>query len=391
MQFQFPEGFIWGTSTAAAQIETAFDHQWKGVKSKDGYVFEETIAHERMRDTDVGFISQFGSMYRCGVDWSRLQRSAFQPFDLEVVEEYQLFFRALKERGMDIMFVIHHFTNPTWFEEKGHWLTEDCFSIYLDFARQCVEYFGEYVSNWNTFNEPNVYALNSQFTGDFPPFKKNRLDLANRVLKNMGRAHGLAYEFIKHRYPDHPIGISYNTGWFDSIHPLGVLPAKFVDWWFNDFGATFFKEVDYWGVSYYAYIPFAPGPITEIDNPGELAKRGIPNDMMWGYRPEGPLRTLRRFHNKYKLPIIITENGVCSGDPKVRIQALRDYLGLCHQAILEGIDLKGYIHWSTFDNFEWHLGPTYQFGLVEVNMQTMERTMTEAGQFYAQIARDNGF
>jgi beta-glucosidase len=121
-----------------------------------------------------------------------------------------------------------------------------------------------------------------------------------------------------------------------------------------------------------------------------LEKRNIPHDRMWGYQPEGLGMMLRRFHKKYKLPIIITENGICSDDPQQRIQSLRDYLKVCHTAIQDGVDLQGYIHWSTWDNFEWHLGPTYRFGLIRVNFETMERTFTPAAEFYSEIAKNGG-
>ena len=140
---------------------------------------------------------------------------------------------------------------------------------------------------------------------------------------------------------------------------------------------------------YKRQILFNPIAVTEIDHPGKLAKMNIPHDKMWGYRPEGLGRIIRRIYNWYKKPIIITENGICSDDPAKRIQCLKDYLSVCHQLIEEGIPLKGYMHWSTWDNHEWHLGPTYRFGLVEVNFQTMERKMTAAGDFYNKLTQEN--
>ena len=187
MKLTFPPNFFWGTSPAAAQVETASDHNWKGLKSKDGYTFDVTTGHEKRRLEDADNILQFGTVYRCGVDWARLQSAPFAPFDGEVVEEYQAFFKYLNDHGTRIMFVIHHFTNPLWFEKEGGWLTEDNVPAFVDYARQCMEQFGQYTFSWNVFNEPNVYALNGYVTGDFPPHKKN-IFKAGKVLKNMGRA-----------------------------------------------------------------------------------------------------------------------------------------------------------------------------------------------------------
>ena len=95
------------------------------------------------------------------------------------------------------------------------------------------------------------------------------------------------------------------------------------------------------------------------------------------------------FHKKYKKPILITENGICSDDPLARIESMKDYLKECHTVISKGVNLLGYIHWSTFDNFEWHLGNTYQFGLISVDMDSKKRTVTPAAEFYKEVCKNN--
>ncbi len=386
---KFPDGFIWGTSTAAAQVETAGDHNWNGVEAMDGYTFSRTTDHEKRRDEDIGYIKQFGSMYRCGVDWSRLQNEAFAEFDKDVVEEYRDFFQKLNAEGTSIMFVIHHFMNPNWFEKNGTWLNEDNIPAFIDYARQCIEHFGDLVENWNTFNEPNVYAINGFMIGGFPPFKKNYFK-ANKVLKHMGKAHDVVYDLIKKSYPDKWVGISCNTVDFQGINFLGNIVAKFARWWFMDRAADHFSKVDYWGLSYYAHIPMNPFPITEIDTPGRLDKMGYVHDKMWAYKPSAFRDIILQFHQKYNKPIIITENGICSDDSNERISCIKDYLSILHGLIQSGVDIKGYMHWSTWDNFEWNLGPTYRFGLVRIDLETMDRQMTDAGTYYSQLTKENG-
>jgi beta-glucosidase len=384
----FPDHFFWGTSTAAAQIETASDHNWRGVRAKDGSVLERTCDHERRRDEDLRYIRQFGTVYRCGFDWARLQPAYQAEFDEDAVAEYRDWLEALRRAGMKVMFVLHHFTHPRWLEDEGGWLNEKAIPAYVDFTCRCIKHFGDLVSYWNTFNEPNVFAMNAYLLGNFPPFKKSYRK-ANRVLRHMGQAHEIAHELIKDAYTDAPIGISLNTGWFEGRNLLGRIAATFTDWWFHRHAARFFTKVDFWGLSYYAYVPFAPGPVTEIDQPGRLDRMGIPHDMMWGYYPEGLGKQLRRFWKRYGKPLIVTENGICTDDPARRIQAIKDYLTVCHQVTQEGVPLQGYIFWSTFDNFEWHLGNTYRFGLVRIDWDTMDRTFTPAAQFYAQVTQDN--
>ena len=390
MKLTFPDGFVWGTSTAAAQIETASGHPWRGLRAKDGHVFERTTDHEQRREEDAAFILRFGSIYRCGVDWSRLQSEPYGKFDKKAVEEYRAFFDLLRSGGTGLMFVLHHFAHPDWFEARGGWTNEENIPLFLDYVRQCIKHFGEYARYWNTFNEPNVYAANAFILGNFTPRKKGCYFTANRVLDNMGKAHEIATIMIREK-SEAPVGISLNTACFEGANLPGKLAAAFARWWFMGRAARPFRKCQFWGLSYYAYMLFDPLPIDAIDRAGELDRRGIPHDKMWGYKPEGLGRALRRFYKKYGKPIIITENGICTDDPRQRIAAIKDYLKVCHRAIQEGVDLRGYIHWSTWDNFEWHLGPTYRFGLVRVNFDTMQREITPAGLFFEQVTRDNGF
>ncbi|MFZ4477880.1 MAG: family 1 glycosylhydrolase, partial [Saprospiraceae bacterium] len=362
MRIVFPEGFLWGSSTAAAQVETAGAHPWRGKRALDGYVFERTTDHEQRRAGDAQIIARFGSIYRCGVDWSRLQTEPYAKFDPEVVAEYKAFFEDLKLKGVDLMFVLHHFAHPNWFEEKGGWTSEDNIPFFLDYVRQCIKHFGSYARLWNTFNEPNVYAMNAFMLGNFPPGKKGKYFLANRVLDNMGKAHDIAVIMLRDK-TDAPVGISLNTACFEGRGVLGKLVAAFVRWWFMTRAARPFERCDFWGLSYYAYMIFDPFPMDAITRKKDLEKLQIRHDKMWGYRPEGLGEVIQRFHKKYRKPIIITENGICTDDAKQRIEAIKDYLKVCHEAIKSGVDLKGYIHWSTWDNFEWHLGPTFRFGL----------------------------
>ncbi len=390
MRIDFPKGFLWGSSTAAAQVETAGEHPWSGLRALDGYIFERTTDHELRREADARIIARFGSVYRCGVDWSRLQTEPFAKFDKEVVAEYRAFFEDLRHRKVALMFVLHHFAHPNWFEQKGGWTDEDNIPLFLDYVRQCIKHFGEYVRVWNTFNEPNVYAMNAFILGNFPPQKKGRFLTANRVLDNMGKAHDIAVTMLRDK-TDAPIGISLNTACFEGRGILGKIVAAFTDWWFITRAAKPFERCDFWGLSYYAYMIFDPLPMDAISRKNSLIKLGIPHDKMWGYRPEGLGEVMRRFYKKYGKPIIITENGICTDDSQQRIGAIKDYLKVCHQAIREGIDLQAYMHWSTWDNFEWHLGPTFRFGLARVNLETMDREVTLAGEFYEQVVRENGF
>ena len=107
---------------------------------------------------------------------------------------------------------------------------------------------------------------------------------------------------------------------------------------------------------------------------------------MWEYYPAGLSESIRRYWRKYKLPIIITENGICTNDDEKRVHAIQDYMKEIKGCMDEGIKIHGYYHWSAWDNFEWHLGPSYKFGLYECDLQTMQRTKKISADVFSKLA-----
>jgi beta-glucosidase len=381
----FPKDFIFGTSTAAAQIETAFDHDWQGITSRDGHTFDRTTDHEKRFREDASIIASLAPGYRMGLMWSRLQRKPFENFDKQTAREYHEFLSDLKSRGVSIMMVLHHFANPTWFAKMGGWEKEENIAMWVDFCEKVIDEFGKYISSWNTFNEPNVYASYGWITGYFPPFKINPY-LAGKVVKNMGKAHNLVYDCIKQAFPDHQVGISHNATLFTSENVLGWFPARLSDWWFMEYVPGHFTKADFFGMSYYARVTHDPMPITYVDTPHKIKALGKLHDDMWEYHPEGLRVCLERYWNKYKKPIIITENGVCDASDTLRQQAIIDYATIVHKAIEDGIDIRGYYWWSAWDNFEWHLGPSFKFGLYECDPETKERRRKGSAEIYQKLA-----
>lgn len=385
----FPKNFVWGTSTAAYQIETASNHDWKGFKSMDGSIFDKCSEHDKRRMEDADLIINLSNAYRMSCDWGKLQDKPYGEFNKEVQEEYLAFLQKLKDNGLHIMMVLHHFTHPLWFVEAGSWEKEENYKMWLDFVQKSVNAFGHLVDSWNTFNEPNVYVSNGYLMGIFPPFKKGKLFTARKVLKAMEKAHNEAYDIIKLKFPNSIIGISHNTVKFAGEIFPGHILAKIFDYWFMEYCPKHFEKSDFTGLSYYARMSFRPLPIDNINNPGKLDKLGRKSDMMWEYKPEEFYHIFHRYWKKYGKPIIITESGVCTNDPKFRIESIKEYLYWTHKAIQDGINIRGYFHWSTFDNHEWNIGLKYRFGLATVNFDTMERTITEAGKFMKQTAQNN--
>lgn len=389
MALTFPDGFLWGTSTAAAQIETAFDHQWKGVVCRTGQALQRTTDHERRRAGDLEIICGLGNAYRMSVDWSKLQRAPYAELDPETVAEYAAFMEALQARGMHVQFVLHHFAEPRWFADRGSFETAEGAAAFVDFARKAADAFGRYAASFNTFNEPGGYLMMGWTLGWFPPYKKNFFRML-RALKHMAGAHETVYRLLKEAYPDKPVGISKHTMRYEREQLLGWVAERFTNgFYLGTITDRFHRLADFVGMSYYGRVPLDPMPVSEIDTPGRLARRGARHDKMWEYHPEGIAVIARRFHERYGLPIWITENGLCTDDDAFRVASIRDYLTALHGLIASGVPVEAYFHWCTWDNWEWFLGPSYRFGLYHTDFDTMERTPKGSAAFYADIARHN--
>jgi beta-glucosidase len=385
MKLVFPETFAFGTSTSAYQIETPFEHDWLNVRSRDGHVFNRTTDHEKRWKDDAAIIASVAPHYRMSLMWSKLQREPFGKFHEETKNEYHFFLRNLKARGVTIMMVLHHFTNPLWFARTGGWEKEQNIEQWLDFGKKVVNEFGNYVSSWNTFNEPNLYTSLGWIAAEFPPFRKN-IFTARKVLANIAHGHERMYEYIKSRHPDTTVGISHNATVFAAENFLGKVPAKIFDWLFMEFAPAQFKSTDFFGMSYYARIGHDPFPITYLLTPKKIESLGKDHDDMWEYYPQGLKECIHRYWGQYKKPVVITENGICTSNDSKRIRAIQDYIKVIYETMQEGVDVRGYYHWSTWDNFEWSLGPTFKFGLYACDPVTKEKIKKPSADVFSALA-----
>jgi len=385
MILEFPKHFRFGTSTSAVQIETPVDHDWQGFTARDKSVFSRTTDHELLWKKDVEIISSLAPNYRMSFMWSRLQGAPFASFDREAVNHYRNLLIRLKQHGVDIMLVLHHFANPIWFSQQGGWANKQSVMWWLDYVKKVIHEFGEFVTLWNTFNEPNLYISLSSLAGLFPPQKTNPV-YAWHVLNSISRAHQQACEILHLLSPGKPVGISHNACILEGDNLLGHLPAKITDWWYMDFIPGWFEQCDFFGLSYYSRIGYDPLPVTFLNTPEKLIKNGKPHDDMWEYYPQGLGICIDRYWKKFHKPIIITENGMSTDDDHQRIQSLYDYMTIIHNRIEKGVDIRGYYHWSTWDNFEWNLGPSCRFGLYGCDPHTKDRIKRPSADVYSFLA-----
>jgi len=391
----FPENFIFGTATSAFQIEGAGFTEWNNFVGKDGTKLGVAIDHYNKYREDLEYILYLGNAYRFSMDWSKLQRSAFSSFDNETVEHYMEIFKALKRENKKVMLVLNHFSNPLWFFNKGGWTSKKSPEIYLDYVKRVLDIYSDYIDYINTFNEPGAYAIMAYILKAFPP-KRISPYLRNRVLTNMSTAHKIAYDYIKKNFPRIEVGISQASMFTEPVNKKSIW-QNFLNWFLNFFMFEHIHEMftgdgraDYIGFSYYGRILISKYPVMASDKRGRkiLDSLGLKYDDVWEIYPQGIYNLIKRYHGKYSKPIIITENGTCTDDDRIRVKNIYDHLYYIKKAIDEGIDVRGYFHWSTFDNYELDYGPSRRFGLVSIdyNSPDLTRKIKESGEYYHKIS-----
>jgi beta-glucosidase len=401
---RFPKGFLWGTSSAAYQVEgdnrSCDWWEWEQQRGRIANGDSAVIAcdHYRRYREDIGLLRELNqNAHRLSIEWSRIEPSEGE-FDSRQIRHYRDVLGELRERSILPMVTLHHFTSPLWFVRKGGWASRDAVRGFMPFVHRAIDELGDLVGMWCTINEPSIYAANGWITGEFPPGKHGDLASQYRVTRNMQRAHELAYAAIKRRWPDAPVGLSHHKFLFLPASPtrrdrLAARAAQTVtDRWPTAPGRLrpiVEATSDYIGIAHYwgqlcAFDPRRPKDqfVRRFNPPGKVTEMGFVSDPSW---MRGVLNELRG----YGKPVYITENGLATKDDAWREGYMAEVLGQVHAAVEDGVDVRGYFHWTNMDNFEWARGYTCHFGLISVDRKTQERAIKPSGRAYARIATAN--
>ena len=417
--FHFPRGFLWGCATASHQVEgNNTNNNWWAWERQPGRIVEGQQSglacnwwNGRWREDFDRAVNGGQNAHRLSIEWSRVQ-PAPNRWDEGAIDRYRDMVRGLKERRLLPMVCLHHFSDPLWLEEIGGWENVKVVDAFAAYASKVVEGLREYVSLWVTINEPNVLVVNAYLSGLWPPGKKD-VGAALSVVTNQVRAHAAAYHAIHNLQPATRVGwqvhirpMSAHRPW----SPLDRLSAGLVQKLFN--GAYFQASADgvlrfpfhkkrlpeavgtqdFLGLNYYtrehaAFSLLQGDPLFVhhfFPQGAELSEGGfMAND------PGGMLQVLD-WGRGFKLPIIITENGVNDCEDKLRPRYLIQHLHQVWRAVNENSPIKGYFHWTLVDNFEWERGWTQRFGLWELDPETQARRKRPSADLYAEICRENG-
>jgi beta-glucosidase len=419
--FNFPKGFRWGTATAAHQVEGSNTrNNWSVWEQTPGKIHNGDTSGDacdwwRNAEADFDRMVEMGlNAHRLSVEWSRIEPREGQ-FDSAALDRYRAMLLALRQRGIEPMVTLHHFTMPTWLQERGGWaapeLTLPLFERYVEVTVNALK---DVCDLWCTINEPNVVAVMTYLAGQHPPAPKSDFQTTLRVLCVFAAAHVLAADAIRKIQPRAQVGFAHHMRLFEPMRPnhiLDGLAAKGQDLLFNESilqslvtGRWHFllrqaarglklsaKSLDWIGLNYYTR------QATRFDQRSRVTSYGtvenFPDVVMsdHGYGevyPAGLMKMMRRLH-KTKLPIYITENGVPDHDDDMRPGFLATHLREVWKAIQFCFDVRGYYHWSFVDNFEWSEGWRMKFGLYAMDPKTQARELRASGRLYGEIAQAN--
>lgn len=397
---RFPEGFLWGTSTSAYQIEGGIHNDWSEWEDSSARLAELQKQGLDTYDFDCGAACDSYHRYaedfalakslntnaiRFGIEWARIEPEK-GTWDVGAIDHYRRVFQEAKKNGFKIVCTLWHWTNPLWFAKEGGWAEKKSVEYFERYVGLAVKEFGSFVDYWVTLNEPMVHIGNGYITGKFPPNLRN-IFKADKVFYHLTDAHSRAYDLIHKHYPGAKVSITALVNYYEPAsrwNIVEVVLARLMHYFANHrFLKRIEKKLDYIGLDYYFhsrvvwYPPFKKNKNVEV------------NDMGWEIFPEGIYHVLK-YLSSFRKPIIVLENGVPDRTDKLRADFIREHVYYVYQAILDGVPVQGYFYWSLLDNFEWRFGFDPKFGLHAVDRKTFARTAKPSAAVFAEICRNNG-
>ena len=418
--FEFQKNFLWGAATSSHQVEgNNVNNDWwlweqnGKVKERSGKACDHWT---RFRE-DFGLAKSLNhNAHRFSLEWSRIEPQEGQ-FNGEALAHYRDVLESLTSLGLEPIVTLHHFTLPFWLAQKRGWLGEETPRLFARYVRKVVEALGEHVRYWITLNEPVAYCFKGYLMGEWPPGEKS-YEKTLQALSHLLKGHVLAYDVIKEvnqqlkRLPAQ-VGIAKHVLIFTPCSQQSWkdrLSVRLRDLMFNHLfikalirGRIFYpglfrirlpkaKTLDFIGLNYYTRdfvhnegfrIPAIFGDICTLKHHRDVGKR---NFLSWEIYPQGLYQLVKDFA-RYQLPLLITENGICTDRDDEHFEFMLSHLEQLAKAMEEGAKVFGYIYWALLDNYEWAEGYGPRFGLIEVDYVTQSRKVRESGKQFAEICR----
>ena len=388
----FPDGFRWGTATAAHQVEG-------GNTNNDWWAWEhkpDTICIESSGDAcdqwnrfadDILMLASLGfDNYRFSIEWSRIE-PADGEFSTVALDHYRRVCAACHEAGIQPVVTFHHFTTPMWLAAQGGWAEASTADRFAGFCERTVAHLGDLIGRACTINEPNIVAFIGYMFGMFPPGLTDPA-LSQRVHEHLVDAHRKSYDVLKAGKGDFPVGLTLSMSDFQAEpadDAAAIAQRDQARSFMEDQYLQAIKGDDFVGVQTYSRNRFGPNGMLGPEEGVEVIEF-----MGYEFWPQSLGATIRRaWEISDGVPILVTENGIGHTDDSRRVDYVQTALEGVLDCIAEGIDVRGYTYWSLLDNFEWAFGYGPKFGLVEVDRTTQERRPKPSAQWLGSVARAN--
>ena len=460
---QFPEKFLWGASTSAYQVEGAVAEDGKSPSIIDMYEHPEDVAdfsvasdhYHRYRE-DIAMFAEMGlKAYRFSIAWTRILPGGTGDVNAKGLEFYGNLIGECRKYGIEPIVTMYHFDLPYCLEEKGGWLNRDTIDAFVNYAKVLFEHFGREVKYWLTINEQNTMILHPGAIG-LPksgelPSKKVMYQQNHHMMLAQAKVMKLFHQMV----PEGMIGPALNL---TAMYPATCRPEDAIaahNWevlrcwnfadvpvygWYHPLAWEYMKDrdltpdvadgdreilenakPDFIAMNYYstATIAASRGDASDVaaragDEQIMLGEQGVyrpaENEYVgktqygWVVDPVGFRYTLRKTYERYRLPILITENGIGAPDTleedgsvhdAYRIDFIREHLHQMKLAITDGVDMLGYCPWAAIDVVSTHQGYRKRYGFIyvdrdEFELKELKRYRKDSFYWYQNVIRENG-
>ncbi|MDR3276091.1 MAG: beta-glucosidase [Treponema sp.] len=438
----FPKDFFWGAASAAHQVEGAYLEDGKGLGIWDALAGGR-VAHNENGNTacdhyhhykeDVALMKDLGlKHYRFSVSWPRVMPDGTGRVNEKGLDFYRALVDELGAAGIEPMVTLFHWNLPYALHQQGGWKNPAIIEWFAGYVEVVTRALSGRVRYWMTLNEPQCFAGLGYEVGEHAPFQQEPESLP-AVTRNVLLAHGRAVQEIRRNAQQTPhIGMAPTGSLYmpRDESPAAVEEARQLC--FSALGGSF--SIAWWcDAPYLGSFPedvcrrlgvkelFSPGELAQIHQPLDFfgfnlyhavglpvpgsaydstRYQGSPRTSMdWPVVPEALYWGAKFLTERYKLPLLITENGMGSNDwvmldgqvhDPQRIDYLHRYLRELRRAVDAGFPVMGYTYWSIMDNFEWAKGYDQRFGLVYVDYRTQKRTCKDSYYWYRDLIASNG-
>jgi beta-glucosidase len=400
-----PKGFLWGAATAGHQVEggNVNSDTWLLEQLKPSPFMEpsgDACDHYHRFEADIAMLAKLGfNTYRFSLEWARIEPAKGQ-FSAAERDHYRRVAATCRRHGLTPVITFNHFTVPRWFAAQGGWENPESPALFARYCDYAVKGVGDLAGAAATFNEPNLGML---LVWMLPPFildqmKQAMVDAAKAcnsphfssaqfgrqdvMLPNLIKAHQQGYEAIKAGPGAFPVGATLAIMDDQAVGQNSRRDEKRAQCyapWLDALKAT----GDFVGVQTYSRAL--------IDAKGQMPARKNVELTQTGeeFSPQALEQTIRYAHAQTGKPIYVTESGIATEDDTRRVAYIQIALQGVKACLADGVPVKGYIHWSLMDNFEWVFGYGPKFGLVAVDRATQVRTPKPSAVMLGAIARNN--